>query len=75
MAELKQAMEATDEAKAKGEKVADDMFQLYPTLLSVAGTIGTRLSKIRPLQMKKSSIGGKQYLDYLWESWGLSCYI
>ena len=25
--------------------------------------------------VKKSSIGGKQYLDYLSEPWWLSCYI
>jgi hypothetical protein len=35
MAELKQAMEAAEEATAKHDKVAEDMFQLYANLLSV----------------------------------------
>jgi hypothetical protein len=33
--EIKQAQEAADKAKAKGEHVAADMFQLYANLLSV----------------------------------------
>ena len=28
-----------------------------------------------PPPVEKSRIGGKQYLDYLWEPWWLSCYI
>ena len=35
MAELKQAMEAAEEATAKCEKVAEDMFQLYANFLFV----------------------------------------
>ena len=35
MAELKQAVEATDKVIAKSEKLAEDMFQLYANLLSV----------------------------------------
>ena len=35
MAELKQALEATEEAMARRDKAAEDMFQLYANLLSV----------------------------------------
>ena len=35
MAELKQAMEATEKAKTKCDKTAEDMFQLYVNLLSI----------------------------------------
>jgi hypothetical protein len=35
VSEIKQAQEATDKAKAKGEQAAVDMFQLYANLLSV----------------------------------------
>jgi hypothetical protein len=33
--EIKQAQEAADKSKAKGEQAAADMFQLYVNLLSV----------------------------------------
>jgi hypothetical protein len=35
MAKLKQAVEATEEATARGDKAAEDMFQLYANLLSL----------------------------------------
>jgi hypothetical protein len=35
MAELKQAMEAAEEATARRDKVTEDTFQLYANLLSV----------------------------------------
>ena len=35
MAELKQAVEAAEEATSKRDKAAEDMFQLYANLLSV----------------------------------------
>ncbi len=38
----------------------------------VADVIGVMMRK---WSLKKSSSGGKQYLDYLWEPWWLSCYI
>jgi hypothetical protein len=35
VSEIKQAHEAADKAKAKGEQAATEMFQLYANLLSV----------------------------------------
>jgi hypothetical protein len=35
VSEIKQAQEAADKAKAKGEQATVDMFQLYANLLSV----------------------------------------
>ena len=35
MAELKQAVEASEEATTRCDKAAEDMFQLYPNLLSI----------------------------------------
>ena len=51
-AELKQALEATEEATTKHDKAAEDMFPLYPTqtfCLSMQGTRGTRLSRNKPM--------------------------
>ena len=68
MAELKQAMEAAEEAMVRRDKATDDMFQLYANLLSVNTSPGSdqclplhrpprvnRLTAIRVLARSRSS--------------------
>ncbi len=50
-------------------------WQLQPPPLPQRSSSSLPLSWTHCCRLKKSSIDGKQYLDYLWEPRGLSCYI